>query len=55
MVSKRRCSGLRLSLGLVLEEELEADLEEDLVLVLEEGLVEEEDLVMLLIKRGPKY
>ena len=45
MVLKRRCSGLRLSLGLVLEEELEEDFEEDLVLVLGAGLVEEEDLV----------
>ena len=45
MVLKRRCSGLRLSLGLVLEEELEEDLEEDLVLVFVAGLVEEEDLI----------
>ena len=49
MVLKRRCSGLRLSLDLVLEEDLVlvlgAGLVEEEDLVEEEGLVEEEDLV----------
>ena len=49
MAVKRRCSGLRLSLDLVLEEDLVlvlgAGLVEEEDLVEEEGLVEEEDLV----------
>ena len=49
MVLKRRCSGLRMRLDLVVEEDLvlEEDLVEEEDLVLEEDLVEEEEEVGL--------